>query len=313
MTTSRSWLPLLIGFAMLSPLAAGEFSLVKDGDDVKVMLDGELFTEYRTSTGPKPILWPIIGPTGERMTRAYPMEKIEGERQDHPHHRSFWFTHGNVNGIDFWAETPGHGTTKHLRYAKLESGSPARIVTENAWLDPDGKEVLQDTRTLTFTSGDGWRAVDFDITFKATAGEVVWGDTKEGSMGVRIPTSMDVDKKEGGTIVTSEGVKDKAAWGTRAPWVDYVGPVKGETVGVAMMNHPSSFRYPSYWHVRTYGLFAANPFGLHHFLGDNKQDGSYTMKPGETMTLNYRIVFHEGDTEQAGIAEMFKKYAAEKK
>ena len=121
-----------------------------------------------------------------------------------------------------------------------------------------------------------------------------------------------MESQGGGKIVNSEGQTDREAWGKQAPWVDYHGPVDGETVGIAIMNHPSSFRYPTYWHVRTYGLFAANPFGLHNFVSRDK-DGSHTLQPGESMTLRYRVLLHKGDTEQAQIAEAFKKYAAVEK
>ena len=83
----------------------------------------------------------------------------------------------------------------------------------------------------------------------------------EGSVkmfGLRVATSMDVTSKKGGKIINAEGIENTPAWGKPSPWVDYTGPVGGKTVGVAIFNHPSSFRYPTTWHVRDYGLFAAN-------------------------------------------------------
>jgi len=153
------------------------------------------------------------------------------------------------------------------------------------------------------------RWIDFDITVRATDKSVRFGDTKEGSFGVRVAGTMKVEAKPGGHIENSEGQTDGGAWGKQAAWVDYYGPVEGETVGIAILNHPDSFRYPSYWHVRTYGLFAANPFGLHHFKGDNKIDASHTLQPGESFTLNYRVLLHRGDTKQADIAGAFQRYA----
>ena len=83
----------------------------------------------------------------------------------------------------------------------------------------------------------------------------------------------------------------------------------GKTAGVAILNHPSSFRYPTYWHVRTYGLFAANPFGLHNFIG-KEHDGSHAMEKGDSFTLRYRVIFHRGDVKAARIQEAFNEYAA---
>lgn len=306
-------LPWTLTFGSTSADAA-EFSVKKHDRGVTVEIDGKLFTEYLTSTGPKPILWPIIGPTGVAMTRAFPMEKIEGEKQDHPHQRSMWFTHGDVNGIDFWSELKGHGSIVHREYLAAKGGDGSAVIaTRNDWIGPDGKKQCEDERTLTFGTGEKVRTIEFDITLKASDGPVTFGDTKEGTMGIRIPTVMDVNSKKGGRIVTSEGLTDTAAWGKPASWVDYHGPVEGKVVGIAILNHPSSFRYPTRWHVRDYGLFAANPFGLKDFEKDDKLRGAYTIPAGESITLRYGFVFHEGDEKAAGIAQLFERYAAEKK
>jgi hypothetical protein len=278
-----------------------------------VSIDGDLFTEYRIDTGPKPICWPVMSHTGKRITRAYPMEQVTGEKDDHPHQRSWWFTHGNVNGIDFWAETPGHGSIKHREFVALESGPKLGLIrTRNDWLGPDGKKVCEDERELRFHYRKDARLVDYDVTVTASEGPVTFGDTKEGAFGIRVPTSMDVEPKPGGTIVNSRGQRDDKAWGQKAEWVDYYGPVEGETLGIAILNHPSSFRFPTYWHVRTYGLFAANPFGLHDFTGMKDVNGSYMIPKSEAITFRYRVYFHSGDTEKADVAGEYSRYAAEK-
>jgi hypothetical protein len=106
---------------------------------------------------------------------------------------------------------------------------------------------------------------------------------------------------------------DGKAWGQPAAWVDYQGPIDGKTVGIAIFNHPSSFRYPTYWHVRGYGLFAANPFGLHDFSGGEKGKGRATISRGASMTLRYRVLFHAGDEREGKVAERFSAYAKESK
>lgn len=296
---------------------AAEFSLEQDEQGITVNLDGKLFTRYLIKSGAKPILFPVVGPTGKEVTRGYPMRKaIPGEREDHQHHRSFWFTHGDVNGVSFWHETEGHGNIVHREFLRSEAkDGRAVIASSNDWLGPDGKKICEDQRTLTFGADGDARWIDFDITLKATEGKVKFGDTKEGSFGVRVAGTMKTDQPKGmtgGKIVTSEGLVDRQAWGTAAAWVDYSGPVDGETVGLAILNHPSSFRYPTYWHVRTYGLFAANPFGLHDFKGSKEIDGSYTLNRGEHFTLRYRVLLHPGDAEQGRVAEHFRKYAETK-
>ncbi len=294
----------LFALACASRPLAAQVTAEKSENGVVVKIDGALFTEYLVDSGGKPILWPILGPTGQPMTRAFPMAKgIESERTDHPHQRSFWFTHGDVNGLSYWHKE----VTRHREFKRVASGDTATIVAVTDWLAPDGKKLLEDERTLVFGKHGQDRYIDFTITLKATEGRVTFGDTKEGTFGVRVAGTMKVDAKPGGTIVNSEGQTNADAWGQPAAWVDYHGPVNGETVGIAIMNHPSSFRFPTHWHVRTYGLFAANPFGLGDFPSPAK-DGKHVLEPGDDLLLRYRVLFHRGDTKDADIAGAFAVY-----
>jgi hypothetical protein len=280
---------------------------------VQVTFEGQPFATYLFQSGAKPILWPIHGPTGKEMTRAWPMREGDpNEKTDHVHQRSFWFTHGLVNGVDFWAETAKvQGKQQHRELVKAEGGKVATIVTITDWLGPDGAKLIEDERTLRFGGDKEARWIDFDVTLSAAANEVTFGDTKEGAFGLRIAESMRADKKQDkGTIVTSEGLTDVAAWGKPAAWVDYHGPVQGESLGIAILNHPSSFRYPTYWHVRPYGLFAANPWGQGDFT-KGQEKGEHKLKEGESLTLRYRVIFHRGDEKQGKIAEAFAAYTKE--
>lgn len=293
------------------PCAAAEVTAERTPQGVAIKVDGKPFTEYLVKSGSKPVLWPIIGPTGKRMTRNWPLEKgVPGETdRDHPHQRSLWFTHGDVGGVDFWSE--GKGRIEHREFVKIESGPQAVIITRNDWLSPDGSRLIcQDERVFTFSAEADRRSIDMAIDIKATSGPVVFGDTKEGSFGVRVASSMRVEQggKIVGHIVNSEGQRDRAAWGKPAAWVDYHGPVGDETLGIAILNHPTSFRFPTHWHVRTYGLFAANPFGLADFTG-GKSKGEYTLAEGETLKLRYRVLLHRGDEKQGRVAEAFAQYA----
>jgi hypothetical protein len=305
-------LPLIV--ASLPVASAADIVVEKIDGGVTVKVGDQPFTTYLFESGVKPILWPVIGPTGQEMTRAWPMRKDNpDEKTDHVHQRSFWFTHGEVNGIDFWAETAAkerQGSIKHRELVKAEGGPNSSIVTRNEWLGPDGGKILSDLRTLRFGADGETRWIDFDITLTAEADEVHFGDTKEGSFGLRIAESMRTDRKPAGKIITSEGLEDDKAWGKPASWVDYHGPVGEKHLGIAILNHPQSFRYPTGWHVRTYGLFAANPFGAGDF-GGQKVETSHTMKKGETLTLRYRVIFHQGDEKAGKIAEAFAKYAKE--
>lgn len=290
---------------------AADLTVEKTEGGYAIKHNGQLFAEYIARSGNKPIVWPIIGPNGKRMTRSWPMDESQAdEKRDHPHQRSLWFTHGKVNGIDFWSMLAGAGSTEHRRFVKAEGGPTAVIITDNDWLAPDGRKVLEDTRKLVFAVQDDTRTIDFQIELKATAGPVEFGDTKEGSFGVRVPQSVSVDARQGGKIVNSEGLTDKEAWGQRARWVDYHGPVEGETAGIAIVEHPANFAYPTRWHVRPYGLFAANPFGSKEF--GLLEEGGRKVASGETLTLRYRVILHRGDEKTANIAAAAEAYAAKK-
>lgn len=256
-----------------------------------------LFAGYLADSGGKPIVYPIHGPGGHPMTRNFPMKKDFGsEKSDHDHQRSMWFTHGDINGVDFWTDDEGSGKIVQTDIETEITDNTVVIATQNDWLTPDKKKrLLSDTRRMEFMlDGPRRRMIDFDVLLRATDGDVNFGDTKEGSFGLRIASTMKVDAEKGGTITNEEMETDKNAWGKASKWVDYAGPVDDELVGVTIHNHPSSFGFPTRWHVRTYGLFAANPFGRHHFIGGEKQDGIVLLKD-KTLRLNYRLVLYLGE------------------
>lgn len=135
------------------------------------------------------------------------------------------------------------------------------------------------------------------------------GDTKEGTFGIRL--RKELNSPPGHMVNSKGGQGEKEIWGKRADWVDYYGQVDGEEVGIAVLDSPKSFRHPTYWHARGYGLLAANPFGLREFSNDPNEDGSWTIPVGKTLVFRYRVIVHHGDYKQAGIAEAYQQYAAE--
>ncbi len=310
----RSFAFVAVALFASSLICAAEFQLEESDEGVTVKLDGQLFTRYLVKSGPKPILWPLVGPHGKEMTRGYPMrEATEFEREDHIHHRSLWFTHGDVNGVSFWDESGSHGRIAHREFLELSGGERAVIRSRNDWLNQNDQRICEDVRTFTFHLDGERRLIDFDIVVKATSGPVVFGDTKEGTFGTRVAGSMRVERGKGGKIVNSEGQTNVDAWGKRAAWVDYSGPIDDRQLGITIMNHPKSARFPTYWHVRNYGLFAANPFGLHDFLGDNSANGKLALEPGQSFSLYYRVVLHDGDAESLDLPQAFAEYAKEPK
>src|SRR3954451_11805577 len=308
----------LVSALIVPAFARAEVTVERNKQGVAVKIDGQPFTQYLTNAGHSPSMYPLIGPTGKPVTRSYPFTApTKDGTKDHPHHQSFWFTHDKVNGINFWAankndEKGDSGAhIAHREFVDVSSkGATARIVTKNDWMNGD-KRVCEDQRTFIFGKGPAdSRWIDFTIIIKATDGDVTFGDTKEGSFAVRVADSMRVEAKQGGHIVNSDGKENAAAWGLPARWVDYTGPVDGETVGIAIMSHPTSFHPLPRWHVRTYGLFAANPFGQKDFPDpDAAKQGEYTIKKGDSITLRYRVLLHNGKTDPIEINRAFSEFA----
>lgn len=286
-------------------------------DRLHVEINGKLFTEYFFKDTPRPYLYPIVGPGDLPMTRNWPMKDTPGEAKDHKHHRSLWFAHGSMNGNDFWSEDKNFGKTVHDRFIEVKSGKDFGVIrSQNKWLTADGKQVCTDERTVRiYNRPANERVLDFEITLHASDGELTLGDTKEGTMALRLAETMrlapnkDNVGKPTGHIVNSEGVRDGETWGKPAKWCDYFGPVEGKTLGVAIFDHPKNPRHPTWWHVRDYGLFAANPFGKHDFekLPD-KAAGNLVVPAGQSVAFRYRFYFHEGDEKQAKVAERYAEY-----
>ena len=289
---------------------------ITEGENkIRIEINGTLFTEYVfKGDSRRPYFYPVIGPTGVAVNRHWPMRDGENEEKDHPHHRSLWYTHGAINGIDFWTDGDRNGNVVHDKFLKIESGKNfGMIQSQNKYVATDGTVVCTDTRTHKIYNRTDGRMMDFEITFHASEGQVVLGDTKEGSMAIRLAPTMRLNGVVAqGNIVNSEGNRDGDTWGKRAAWCDYYGPVNGEIVGVAIFDHPQNPKHPTWWHVRDYGLFAANPFGVSDFERKPRGTGNITIPVGENLTFKYRLYFHKGDNEQSKIAQHYSEYTATK-
>ncbi len=278
---------------------------------IDVEIDGKPFTSfYHGSETSKPYLHPLRSASGKIVTRRYPMENVDGEARDHIHHTGLWFTHGDVNGYDFWANDPSQrgdrkGKVLLHKIDSVQSGAKqGSIAATFEWRDPQGKPLLTESRTMTFRSDPALRVIDLDIRLAAVE-RARFGDTKEGTFAIRLATEL--EEKHSGRMVNAGGkATEKGVWGARSPWVDYSGQLGGEKLGVAILDHPENPRHPTYWHSRAYGLFAANVFGERDFLRDKSRDGSMTLEPGQPWRFRYRVIIHPGGSEDIGLR--FREY-----
>ena len=302
--------------------AFSQVDIKHDGDRIFVAIDGKPFTTFFIGSDvPKPYLHPLRSATGKIVTRGFPMEKIEGEPADHQHQRGVFFGHMIVNGTNFWAnefdykdKNLGKVVLKEVSAAKggRKSGS---IVASFNWINESGKLVLTEKRTMKFYSDPKLRVVDFDFVLIPN-GKVTFGDEKDGFFAIRLHPAFQEEQIKGqptvpgtGKMTNADGKQgEKAVWGQPSNWVDYVGTLDGEPLGVAIFDHPSNLRHPERWHSRGYGLFAVNPFMLSQVVNDKTQKADYVLEADQTLRFEYRVVIHAGDTKAAEVESLYQKY-----
>ena len=288
---------------------------------VDITIDGQPFTSYIwPTTLKKPVLYPLRTVRGTVVTRGYPLEQRPGERVDHPHHAGLWFNYEDVNGLDFWNNSdaikpenaPKMGTIVHRSIVSAKSGSQlGELDVETDWLTFDKKVLLNEHTHFVFRGGPDFRSVDRVTTLQARDEKVSFPDAKDGLLGLRVIRALEIpsDKPEvytdasgrattvakldntgvNGTYLTSEGKKGDAAWGTRGRWCNLSGRIGDEPVTVTILDHPENPGFPTYWHARGYGLFAANPLGQKVF-SNGKEELNFSLAPHASATFRYRIV-----------------------
>jgi hypothetical protein len=305
-------------------MALPAFSQVKitpGPDKIHVDINGKPYTDFYVK-GPevmKPYLHPLRAASGTYVTRMWPMEKVAEEagiqKPDHPHQRGCWFAHDSVNGLDFWNNeasytTPKRGKIVLDKIGKIKSGKrEGSIAATFDWTDLQGHKLLTESRVMTFHDDPNLRIIDFDVTLSPVE-KVTFGDTKDGVFGIRLRPVLQEDKGTG-HIVNADGLStEKEVWGKPSNWCDYSGDINGEKLGIAILDSPANPRHPVRWHVRAYGLFAANPFGLSVFTKDKTENGAMTLEPGQTLRFRYRVIVHPGDAKTADIARQWTKYSS---
>jgi hypothetical protein len=288
---------------------------------VDITIDRKPFTSYIwPETLAKPVLYPLRTAKGTIVTRGFPLEPRLGERVDHPHHVGLWFNYGNVNGFDFWnnseaikaEDAPKMGNIRHRAITLAKSGADqAELEIDANWITGKQRVILKEHTRFVFRGAADFRSIDRITTLHALSDKVVFPDDKEGVLGMRVARALEApsDKPEvftdatgrptavakldntgvNGVYLTSEGKKGDAAWGTRGRWCNLSGQLGDEPVTITILDHPANPGFPTFWHARGYGLFAANPLGQKIF-SNRKQELNFTLAPNQSVTFRYRIL-----------------------
>jgi hypothetical protein len=290
----------------------------------------------------KPVLYPLIAPGGVEVSRGYPLAPREGERTDHPHHAGLWFNYGNVNNFDFWNNSDAikpenrdkMGTIHEQKIVSTKSGpNTGELVADSVWTTGAGNNVLEQRTRYVFHRTATTRSIDLIVTLTALD-HVVFHDDKEGLLGIRVAHFLESANEKGGTFtdasgratqvqqnnvpgasgvyLTSEGKEGDAAWGTRGRWCILSGNKDGKVLTIAILDHKGNPNYPTYWHARGYGLFAANPLGQHIFDPKAPQL-DFTLEKGQKATFRYRIILEQGAPTPAEMNKASDEFNAESK
>ena len=298
------------------PADAPGVTVVNDAEAFRadVWIKGVLFTTYHYSKQwVRPFLHPVIGPRGARVTRNWPIEiDAPGETRDHPHHKSLWVAHGACNNVDHWSEEGKHGWQRHRSFTRETSGPVFGQLTANIdWCTHAGRKQFEEVRDMCFYALPGGdRLFDVSVMFRMTEGKVTFYDTKEGGLlSIRVATSMDVTN--GGCIENAYGgINETETWGKPSPWCDYSGVVDGHDVGVAVFDYETNPRYPTQWHVRDYGLMAANCFAWNDYRPEAKVKGDMVFEKGAKRAWRYRVLVHKGNAARGKVRERFLDFVA---
>jgi hypothetical protein len=205
---------------------------------------------------PRPFFYPLIGPSGSALTRmGHP------GAANHDHHRSIWFAHNKVLGIDFWADTSKAFIRQKHWLCYQDGNDEAALAVALGWHDGhDPKELLEQELIVGVRPGPGGETVvELQATFRPTGESLEFGKTNFGFLAVRVAKSIS-EHFGGGKLTNSAGKEHEAEiFGKEARWVDYSGPVPtGAVEGITYFDHPSNPGHPVKWHVREDGWMGAS-------------------------------------------------------
>lgn len=332
-------LALLLSFCISAAgLAQDGFSFREnlEAKKVEVLFNNKLLTAYcYFDSTEKPVLFPLKTVSGITVTRGWPIAPRKGERTDHPHHVGLWFNYESVNGLDFWNNSTAipaekksqYGSIKHKRIVeKRIVGGQARLVTLSNWVNSAGEVLIEETTIFDFSVSGNTFVIDRKSSLKAIAEKVLFKDVKDGALGIRVARSLELPStqkdnfvdshgkvtevsqmnNEGvtGNYINRENVQGDSTWGKRSDWTVLQGTKDGQEVSIGIIDHPRNIGYPTYWHARGYGLFAANPFGQKVF-SKGAHELNFELVKDKPVTLRYRVLIHSGSALDAAAMDGF--------
>jgi hypothetical protein len=299
---------------------------IKNENRVAVYVGNALFTQFiYPDSLEKPVLFPIYDAGDVPVTRGFPIDPRPGEPTDHPHHLGCWFTYENVNNLDFWNNSYAIPVEKKSQYGwiktdsllEMTSGIKGTLKYHANWVNQQHQVLLQETTFFVFRGNGTLRTIDRITDLRADT-DIVFADAKDGMFGLRLTRELQIPEKKDqsftdnkgnttivkkdtiatGNYLTSEGKTGDSAWSTRGRWCKVFGKIANDSVSITIFDHKKNPNYPTFWHARGYGLFAANPLGEKIFT-NGKSSYNLHLKKGETVHFRYRILIQNGRTTES--------------
>ena len=208
---------------------------------------------------PRPFFFPFVGPSGSRLTRmGHP------GAPNHDHHRSIWFAHAKVLGIDFWSDQT-EARIRQKQWLAFEDGDDEAVMAVLlGWYDGhDPQQLLEQELIAAVRPGpEGESFLDIQSTFRPTAESLEFQKTNFGFLAVRVAKHLSAYFGSGQLTNSNGQIDEPAIFGKPAEWMDYSGPVLNQqgndSEGTTFFDHPSNPGQPTHWHVREDGWMGAS-------------------------------------------------------
>lgn len=273
----------------------------------------------------KPFFHPILGSNGWPITQN---GEFPGTIRGHCWHHGLFLGHQKISHktdagsktSNFWEEKVGDsGGIVHIGFTKQEGGPVGGFQEQLVWRSSEGRDVLQETRTVVVGPGpQSRRAIDLLLQFRGASGPVRLEQTPYNLLACRVINALcpEAQKKQYtkeygnlvdfhpltrfGELVNSEGKKNEEVRGEKAKWLDFSGPLdNGSVGGIAILDHPTNPRHPTPWNNWNNMTFMAS-FTFQEF---------FELPAAAELRLRYRVLIHAGDAKQADVEGAWNDFA----
>lgn len=275
---------------------------------VSFRIDGREITRWHFgSWATRPFFSPLVGPeSGSSVTRiGHP------GAPDHDHHRSVWFAHAKLLGMDFWSDQGETFIRQQQWLAYEDADEQAAMAVKLGWHDGHDPQPLLDQELIAVVRplDRGEFTLDLHSKFVPRADQLEFQQTNYGLLAVRVAKSLSVHFGGGQITGASGSVGEANLFGKPSAWMDYSGSIAiadsipRATVieGITFFDHPENVSFPSKWHVREDGWMGASVC----------RDRAVVASQDNPLRLKYRLYIHRGGADVSRADEVFDQWAKE--